>query len=145
MFSRRRRVPCPYAAIMGGRDKPGHDDLQYDGLGWVMGELIHSRTAVYMMASRKHGTIYIGVTGEFIRRIVQHREGLKPGFTERYGVKRLVWFEMHEGIATAIQREKSLKRYPRQWKINLIEEDNPHWDDLFDGLMAEPPNPDFKI
>lgn len=81
-------------------------------------ELIHSTTAVYMMASRKHGTIYTGVAGQFLRRIVQHREGLKSGFTERYGVKRLVWFELHESIIPAIQREKSIKKYPRQWKIN---------------------------
>jgi putative endonuclease len=99
--------------------------------------VIHSSTAVYMMASRRNGTIYIGVTGEFIRRIVQPREGLRPGFTKRYGVKRLVWFEQHEGIVPAIQREKSLKKYPRQWKINLIEADNPNWDDLFPDLVRE--------
>ena len=100
-------------------------------------ELTHSTTAVYMMASRKHGTIYIGVSGQFIQRIVEHREGLRDGFTRRYGVKRLVWFEMHEGIIAAIQREKSLKKYRREWKINLIERDNPNWDDLFPGLARE--------
>ena len=71
--------------------------------------LIHATTAVYMMASRRHGTIYTGVSGRFIHRIVEHRQGLREGFTSRYGVKRLVWFEMHESIITAIQREKSLK------------------------------------
>ena len=86
--------------------------------------------AVYMVASRKHGTIYTGVTSDLVGRTVQHREGLKDGFTKKYGVKRLVWFERHESIIPAIQREKSLKRYLRQWKINLIERDNPHWDDL---------------
>ena len=93
--------------------------------------------AVYMMASRKHGTLYIGVTSELIQRVVQHREGLKAGFTAQYGVKRLVWFERHEAIGSAIQRETSLKRYPRQWKINLIEHDNPNWDDLFPALLVE--------
>ena len=96
-----------------------------------------SSAAVYMMASRKHGTLYIGVTSELIQRVVQHREGLKGGFTAKYGVKRLVWFERHGGISSAIQRETSLKRYPRQWKINLIEQDNPNWDDLFPALLVE--------
>jgi putative endonuclease len=98
-----------------------------------------STTAVYMMASRKHGTLYIGVTGRFIPRISQHREMLKPGFTSRYGVTRLVWYEMYEAIVPAIQREKSLKKYKREWKINLIERDNPNWEDLYDGLFACPP------
>jgi putative endonuclease len=122
---------------MDHRDKPGDDGL-------ICGGQMHSRTAVYMLASRKHGTIYIGVTGEFLRRISQHRESVRPGFTDRYDVKRLVWFERHESIITAIQREKSLKKWPRQWKINLIEQANPNWDDLYDGLFIEPPNPDFE-
>ncbi len=95
----------------------------------------HSTTAVYMMASRRHGTIYIGVSGQFLKRIGQHREGHHDGFTRRYGVKRLVWYEMHEAIADAIRRETSLKKYPRDWKINLIERDNPHWEDLYPSLL----------
>jgi putative endonuclease len=98
---------------------------------------MHSTTAVYMMASGQHGAIYIGRTGRFIHRIHEHREGLRDGFTRRYGVKRLVWFEMHDGIATAIQREKSLKKYRREWKVNLIERQNPLWQDLFPGLLRE--------
>jgi len=117
---------------MGGRDKPGHDGQRGGGL-----EPAYFTAAVYMMASRKHGTIYIGVSGSFIARIMQHREGLIDGFTKTYGVKRLVWFERLESIIPAIQREKSLKKYPRQWKINLIERDNPNWDDLFPALMRE--------
>ena len=106
--------------------------------------------AVYIMASRKHGTLYIGVTSELTNRVAQHRNGMRDGFTRRYGVKRLVWYERHEGIAAAIQRETSLKRYRREWKINLIERDNPNWDDLFpqffleDGPLAhlqQPPPP----
>ena len=94
-------------------------------------------SAVYIMASRKHGTRYLGVTSDLRNRVAQHREGLIPGFTQRYAVKRLVWYETHASIAEAIQRETSLKRYRRQWKINLIEQDNPNWDDLFPQLFVE--------
>ncbi len=93
--------------------------------------------AVYIMASRKHGTLYIGVTSDLILRVSQHRAGTHDGFTKRYGVKRLVWFEHHDGIVDAIHREKRLKEYPREWKINLIERDNPHWDDLFPQFFVE--------
>jgi putative endonuclease len=105
--------------------------------------------AVYMMASGQHGTIYIGVTSELLKRVAQHRAGEIDGFTKRYGVKRLVWFELHHGIVTAIQREKSLKKYKREWKVSLIERENPKWADLFpsffveDGLFShlQPPEP----
>ena len=100
--------------------------------------------AVYIVASRKHGTIYIGVTTELIRRVSEHRLGLIPGFTKIYGCKRLVWFEQHESIANAIQREKSLKRWPREWKVNLIERDNPHWDDLYDAFFQAPPSENIQ-
>jgi putative endonuclease len=91
--------------------------------------------AVYMMASRRHGTLYVGVTSDLISRVAQHRDGTFEGFTKRYGIKRLVWFERHDAINLAIQREKSLKRYKRDWKINLIERENPDWNDLFPGLL----------
>ena len=90
-----------------------------------------------MMASRKHGTLYIGATSDLRNRVAQHREGRIAGFTQRYEVKRLVWFERHDNIVTAIRRETSLKKYRREWKINLIERDNPNWDDLFPGLDLE--------
>lgn len=90
--------------------------------------------AVYIMASRKHGTLYIGVSSDLLNRVAQHRAGEIAGFTKRYGLRRLVWFEVHDNIIDAIQREKSLKKYRREWKINLIEGDNPHWDDLFPQL-----------
>ena len=90
--------------------------------------------AVYMLTDRMRGTLYIGVTSQLSRRMWEHREGLYRGFTKTYGLKRLVWYEPHEEMAVAIQREKSLKRWPRQWKINLIERENPHWDDLYDSL-----------
>ena len=92
--------------------------------------------AVYMMASRKHGVIYTGVTSQLPARVGQHRERRVPGFAQRYGAKRLVWYEPHETIIAAIQREKSLKKYKREWKVNLIERDNPDWDDLFPTLMG---------
>ena len=85
------------------------------------------------------GTLYIGVTSQLIRRAWEHREGEVPGFTKRYGLKKLVWFEPWDRIIDAIQREKSLKRWPRQWKINLIERDNPDWSDLYPGLIPGPP------
>ena len=98
-------------------------------------ELIFSANAVYMLASRKHGTIYIGVTSQLVQRISEHKARTRPGFTSRYGVTRLVWFERFDAIEDAIRREKSLKRYPRAWKINLIERDNPNWDVLFPALL----------
>lgn len=89
------------------------------------------------MASRKHGTLYIGVTSALLSRVSQHREGTRDGFTKQYGVRRLVWFELHDGIEAAIHREKRLKKFKREWKINLIERDNPNWDDLFPQFFVE--------
>ena len=88
---------------------------------------------VYMTASQKRGTIYIGVTNDLARRMTEHKSGKGSGFTARYGVRRLVWYEEHFDIRDAIQREKSLKRWPRQWKIELIETMNPEWFELFRG------------
>ncbi|NMG38689.1 GIY-YIG nuclease family protein [Chelativorans sp. ZYF759] len=88
---------------------------------------------VYMLASQKRGTIYIGVTSSLGRRIPEHREGTGSRFTGRYGVRRLVWYEEHVDIRDAIMREKSLKRWKRQWKIDLIEKTNPDWEELFRG------------
>jgi putative endonuclease len=92
--------------------------------------------AVYMMASRRHGTLYTGVTSRLPQRVYEHREGLIEGFTKKYRVKRLVWYEPFESMFAAIRREKSIKKYPRDWKINLIERDNPNWDDLYPGLIG---------
>jgi putative endonuclease len=92
--------------------------------------------AVYIMANKKHGTIYTGVTGRLPGRIYEHREGLIEGFTKRYGLHRVVWYERNESMRAAIQREKTIKKYPRQWKINLIERENPDWEDLFSGLVS---------
>lgn len=97
--------------------------------------------AVYIMCDRYRGTLYIGVTSQFQTRMIQHREGLLPGFTKRYGLKRLVWFKGHDVMTAAIQRERSLKEWPRQWKINLIERDNPRWDDLYSAVFEWTPVP----
>ncbi len=94
-------------------------------------------SAVYIMASQKYGTLYIGVTSDLVNRVAQHREGLFEGFTKKHSVKRLVWFERHDSIVIAIQREKSLKKWKRRWKVDLIEGNNPEWADLFPGLIAE--------
>ncbi len=89
---------------------------------------------VYMLASERNGTIYIGVTNDILRRMWEHRTETMQGFTSRYGVKRLVWFEVHPSILNAIQREKNLKHWSRAWKMALIEKTNPTWRDLYDDL-----------
>ena len=89
-----------------------------------------------MLASKPHGTLYIGVTNGLVRRIEDHRAGTASDFTRKYKVHRLVWFEEFVDVREAIQREKSLKEWRRQWKINLIERTNPHWIDLFSSLLG---------
>lgn len=94
--------------------------------------------AVYMMASRRNGTLYIGVTSNLMQRIAQHRDGMGSGFTALYDVKTLVWFEMHGSIEAAIVREKQLKKWHRAWKLRLIEGANPDWRDLAIDLGFAP-------
>jgi putative endonuclease len=89
---------------------------------------------VYILASRRGGTLYIGVTNDLIRRTFEHREGLVPGFTKRYGIKTLVYYERHDTAAAAIQREKNMKHWPREWKIDLIISINPDWRDLYEEI-----------
>lgn len=91
---------------------------------------------VYILASKRHGTLYIGVTNNLIRRISEHREGLAAGFTKKYDVKRLVHYEFFEDIHDAIRRETLLKKWRRQWKIDLIQSRNIEWTDLYDTLRA---------
>jgi len=90
---------------------------------------------VYMLASQRNGTIYVGVTRDLAKRVHEHRQGLTGGFTKRYGVHRLVFAESHDTAVAAIQREKNLKHWPRHWKLQLIERDNPDWDDLFETVV----------
>ena len=87
---------------------------------------------VYIVTNKRNGTLYIGVTSNLEQRIYEHREGLNQGFTSRYGCTRLVWYEEHFEIGSAIQREKSLKRWYRAWKIELINQFNPTWRDLYE-------------
>ncbi len=89
---------------------------------------------IYIMTNRPNGTLYVGVTSDLARRTWEHRESLIPGFTKRYGLKRLVYHEWHDDIRDAIQRETLMKHWARAWKIRLILEMNPGWDDLFESL-----------
>jgi putative endonuclease len=84
---------------------------------------------VYLLASGKHGTLYIGVTNDLVRRVHEHKNKVVRGFTSRYGVAHLVWYEVYDDPSTAILREKDIKKWRRNWKIRLIEEDNPDWSD----------------
>lgn len=93
---------------------------------------------VYILTNKKHGTLYIGVTSDLPKRIHQHREGLIDGFTKNYGLKSLVYYEAHDDITDAIQREKQMKKWRRSWKIELIESMNPLWLDLYNGLHGFP-------
>lgn len=91
---------------------------------------------VYILASGRHGTVYVGVTSDLIRRVWGHRTDAVDGFTRRHGVHRLVYFELHATMEGAILREKQIKRWRRAWKANLIERDNPDWHDLYGSLTT---------
>jgi len=89
---------------------------------------------VYILASRRNGTLYTGITSDLSKRVWEHKNNLVEGFSKRYGVHRLVWYEVHETMDSAIQREKRIKKWNRKWKLSLIEQSNPQWKDLFDNL-----------
>ena len=91
---------------------------------------------VYILASAARGTLYVGVTGDLVKRIDEHRSDVVPGFTSRYGVHRLVWYELHSDFASAIHRETCIKRWNRVWKLRLIETSNPQWRDLCDEVAV---------
>ena len=91
---------------------------------------------VYILASRRNGTLYVGVTSDLARRVFEHREGLIPGFTQTYGMKILVWYECHDNIESAIVRETRIKGWKRAWKLELIETVNPEWRDLYEMFNA---------
>jgi putative endonuclease len=93
---------------------------------------------VYLLASSRAGTLYAGVTSNLMKRLHEHRSNAVAGFTERYGIHRLVWYEQHATMEAAIRREKQIKKWNRDWKLNLIERDNPEWLDLAIGLGFEP-------
>ncbi|MEN8176791.1 MAG: GIY-YIG nuclease family protein [Pseudomonadota bacterium] len=93
------------------------------------------RPCVYLLASKKNGTLYAGVTSDLLKRVWEHKNDLVDGFTKRYSVHTLVWYEVHDTIESAIQREKAIKHWKRAWKIRVIEELNPEWTDLFHELV----------
>jgi putative endonuclease len=92
---------------------------------------------VYILASKRNGTLYIGVTNDLLRRVREHRLGLIAGFTKQHGVHRLVYFEQTSSISAAITREKQLKKWNRRWKLRLIEESNPYWRDLYEDFAGD--------
>ena len=92
---------------------------------------------VYILASQRNGTLYIGVTSGLVKRIWQHREGLVDGFTKQYGVKMLVWYEQHETMVSSISKEKAMKKWLRQWKLSTIEQRNPDWVDLWPEITGK--------
>ncbi len=90
---------------------------------------------VYILASRRNGTLSVGVTSDLVKRIWEHKNDLIEGFTKRYGIHMLVWFESHETMLSAIVREKAIKEWKRRWKVEMIERSNPEWRDLYSGLL----------
>jgi putative endonuclease len=95
---------------------------------------IEKQPAVYILSSQKHGTLYTGVTSNLVQRIWQHKESLIEGFSKKYGIKNLVYYELHPDMESAILREKRIKKWNRSWKIELIEEMNPEWEDLYSEI-----------
>jgi putative endonuclease len=91
---------------------------------------------VYLLANERNGTLYVGVTRDLVRRVYQHKTKATPGFTSRYGVQRLVWFETYDDPTSAIAREKDIKKWRRAWKMRLIEESNPTWRDRYDEIAS---------
>ena len=91
---------------------------------------------VYILASGRNGTLYIGVTSQLVQRVWQHKQGLAEGFTKQYGLKTLVWYEQHDTAESAITREKQIKKWERKWKVGLIETENPYWNDLYDDVAG---------
>lgn len=98
-------------------------------------DAVNRQPAVYILASKRKGTLYIGVTSDLVKRIWEHRNNMVGGVTKRYGVHHLVWYELHENIESAIQREKGLKEWKRVWRLKLIERTNPDWQDLYHTVI----------
>ena len=96
---------------------------------------MNRQPAVYILASKRNGTLYIGVTSDLIKRVWEHKNNLVEGFTERYNVHQLVWYELHETMESAIRKEKMLKNWKRAWKLELIERSNPNWHDLYESIV----------
>ncbi len=101
----------------------------------IQENLMANFPCVYILASKRNGTLYVGVTSDLVKRIWEHKNNVVEGFTKQYAVRTLVWYESHQSMETAIQREKSLKKWNRKWKLELIERSNPEWQDLFQDLI----------
>lgn len=112
---------------------------RYDGLETfyrdIKGHDVIKQPAVYITGSKRNGTLYVGVTSDLVKRIWEHKNNLVEGFSKRYGVHHLFWYELHETMMSAIDREKRLKEWKREWKLELIESDNPTWQDLYDSII----------
>ena len=91
---------------------------------------------VYLLASQRNGTLYVGVTSDLLKRVWEHKNNVVEGFTKRYGVHSLVWYEPHDTMESAIMREKAIKEWKRAWKLDLIEKANPEWKDLFENIRS---------
>jgi putative endonuclease len=89
---------------------------------------------VYMLCSKRNGTLYIGVTSDLVKRVYEHKNNLVNGFTKKYNIHRLVWYEIHESAESAINRERRIKKWKRAWKLKLIGQDNPGWSDLYESI-----------
>ena len=98
--------------------------------------MIEKRPCVYILASQRNGTLYVGVTSDLARRVWEHKEGTMEGFTKDYGVHNLVFYEFHETMNDALTRERRIKKWRRQWKLDLIEQNNPQWRDLYGDLAS---------
>jgi putative endonuclease len=96
---------------------------------------VDKKPAVYILASKRNGTLYIGVTSDLTKRVWEHKNDVVEGFTKRYSIHRLVWYELHESMEFAITKEKRIKEWNRAWKLELIESVNPHWQDLYHGIV----------
>ena len=103
---------------------------------WNVVITMERHPSVYLLASGRRGTLYLGVTSDLVKRIWQHKNDLVDGFTREYGVHELVWFEMHGSMLSAIAREKALKCWKRSWKLRLVEETNPDWRDLYHDIVG---------
>ena len=96
---------------------------------------MNKQPAVYLLASKRNGTLYTGVTSNLVARVWEHKHNQAEGFSQKYAVHRLVYFELHQDMASAIVREKQIKKWKRQWKLALIEKNNPDWKDLYDEIV----------
>jgi putative endonuclease len=122
-------------AVCEDAGRTSEDDMSTSSFSVRTYKMPNKEYYTYILASQKYGTLYIGVTNNLIKRIYQHKEEQVKGFTKKYGLRKLVYYETHCDINEAILREKQLKKWRRDWKISLIEENNPHWIDIYNELI----------